>query len=198
MVVSPGAVLGLLFGEEYEGMGTVARILALGYWIVLVTGLNGVTLSVIGALKDMAIASAVGLALTFLIGFVLVQWLGPVGAAITNTLAYTFANVAFSILLFRRMGVSPFRADSSRLFVYSGTLLLISIALVELVLPDRAGWSFTVSILASACWLVGGVFGKPFSMEWSEMRRIVSRAKAGPSHEKDSIEPITPTGMDAP
>ncbi len=180
MVVSPGPVLGLLFGEEYAGLGSVARILAVGYWVVLVTGLNGVTLSAIGAIKDMAVASAIGLGLTLGIGVVLVRSFGPVGAATTNTIAYIFANVAFSVLLFRRTKVTPFRSDSSKLFLYSSAVLVASIVLVELVLPDTAAWSLGVSFLASACWFVGGLFGRPFAMEWSEMRRVVSRGKAGP------------------
>jgi O-antigen/teichoic acid export membrane protein len=199
MVVSPGPVLGLLFGEQYAGLGSVARILALGYWVVLVTGLNGVTLSAIGAIKDMAVASGVGLGLTLGIGLVLVRLFGPVGAATTNTIAYIFANVAFSVLLFRRTRVTPFRSDSSRLFVYSGAVLLVSIALVELVLPDTAAWSLAVSFAAAACWLVGGVFGKPFAMGWSEMRRVVSRTKAGADDEtQDPVDPLAPTGVDVP
>lgn len=202
MVVSPGPVLGLLFGERYEGLGTVARILALGYWVVLVTGLNGVTLSAIGAMKDMAIASGIGLALTLGVGVVLVRWLGPAGAAATNTIAYTFANVAFSVILFRRTKVAPFRGDSSRLFVYSGAVLVASLVLVEGVLPEEAVWSLGVSFLACACWLLGGVFGRPFAMEWSEMRRVVSRTSARPSgSDRDALDPLNPVdprGIDAP
>jgi O-antigen/teichoic acid export membrane protein len=199
MVVSPGPVLGMLFGERYEDLGTVARILALGYWVVLVTGLNGVTLSAIGAIKDMAIASAVGLGLTLGMGFVLVRLFGPEGAAATNTIAYTFANVAFSVLLFRRMRVTPFRTDSSKLFIYSGVVVLVAVLLVEVVVPDLAAWSLAVAFLASACWLVGGVFGKPFAMRWSEMRRVVSRTKSGPPEDDDDpVDPLAPAGVDVP
>jgi O-antigen/teichoic acid export membrane protein len=192
-------VLGLLFGQEYAGMGSVARILAVGYWVVLVTGLNGVTLSAIGAIRDMAFASAIGLGLTLGIGVVLVRLFGPVGAATTNTIAYIFANVAFSVLLFRRTRVSPFRSDSSKLFVYSIALLVASIVLVELVLPDTAAWSLGVSFLASACWFAGGLFGRPFTMEWSEMRRVVRRGKAGsPDDDLDPVDPLAPSGVDVP
>lgn len=199
MVVSPGPVLGLLFGERYEDLGAVARILALGYWVVLVTGLNGVTLSAIGAIRDMAVASAVGLGLTLGIGFVLVQLFGPEGAAATNTIAYTFANVAFSVLLFRRMRVTPFRTDSSKLFIYSGVVVIVAVLLVEVVVPDRAAWSLAVAFLASACWLVGGVFGKPFAMRWSEMRRVVSRTRSGPPEDDDDpVDPLASAGVDVP
>ena len=198
MVVSPGPVLGLLFGEEYAGMGSVARILALGYWVVLVTGLNGVTLSAIGAIRDMAVASAIGLGLTLGIGIVLVRLFGPEGAAATNTIAYIFANVAFSVLLFRRTRVSPFRSDSSKLFVYSIAVLVASVALVELVFPDTAAWSLGVSFFASACWFLGGLFGTPFAMEWSEMRRVVSRGKSGPQDDLDPVDPLAPSGVDVP
>ena len=198
LIVSPGPVLGLLFGEQYESLGSVARILAIGYWVVLVTGLNGVTLSAIGAIKDMAVASAIGLGLTLGIGFVLVRLFGPVGAATTNTIAYIFANVAFSVLLFRRTRVCPFRSDSSKLFVYSSAVLVASIVLVELVLPGRAAWSLGVSFLASACWFVGGLFGRPFAMEWSEMRRVVSRGKAGSRETSTRSTRSRPTGVDVP
>jgi O-antigen/teichoic acid export membrane protein len=199
IVVSPGPILGLLFGPEYAGLGSVARILAVGYWVVLVTGLNGVTLSAIGAIKDMAIASAIGLAFTVGVGFLLVRSLGPDGAAATNTLAYTFANVAFSVLLFRRMKVSPFRKDSSRLYLFSGAVLLVAVLLAEMVVPETTAWSLAVSFLACAIWLLGGVFGRPFAMEWSEMKRVVRRTRARPgTRVNEPLDPVDPRGIDAP
>ena len=162
------------------------------------TGLNGVTLSAIGAIRDMAVASAIGLGLTLGIGIVLVRLFGPEGAAATNTIAYIFANVAFSVLLFRRTRVSPFRSDSSKLFVYSIAVLVASVALVELVFPDTAAWSLGVSFFASACWFLGGLFGTPFAMEWSEMRRVVSRGKSGPQDDLDPVDPLAPSGVDVP
>ena len=162
------------------------------------TGLNGVTLSAIGAIRDMAVASAIGLGLTLGIGIVLVRLFGPVGAATTNTIAYIFANVAFSVLLFRRTRVSPFRSDSSKLFVYSIAVLFV------IRRSRRAGLAGYGSVVARglvprvSVLVLGGLFGRPFAMEWSEMRRVVSRGKSPDPRRPRPRDPLAPSGVDVP
>lgn len=176
LVVAPAPILTILFGERYAETESLARILALGYWVVLITGLNGVTLGVVGLVKQMAVISGFGFLVTIAVGVPLVSSLGPNGAAMTNTISYSFANILFSLLLFRRTHVSPFRHDSSRLFVYSGIVLVVATLVAELVAPRGGTGALVVAAIGIVCWLVGGGAAAPFAMEWSEMRGVVSRA----------------------
>jgi O-antigen/teichoic acid export membrane protein len=179
VVVAPAPVLSLLFGPSYGEMDTVARVLAIGYWATLVTGLNGVSLSAVGAVKQMAWLSGAGMILNVGLALLLIGRYGPLGAAWSNTISYVSVNVAFSALLYRRTGISPFRRDSSLLFLYSGLLLALFIPLAGLPAMRATLPAMGLAVVAVAVWLVGGLFGRPFRMEWAEIRTILRPGRRG-------------------
>jgi O-antigen/teichoic acid export membrane protein len=177
LAVAPSHLLPLLFGAPYAEMSTVARILAAGYLATLITGLNGVTLAALGAVKEMAIYSAAGMVVNVGVGILLISQLGPVGAAWSNTISYAFINVAFSIVLYRRTGITPFRRDTVALFAYSLLVAVPAVLIAELGWFSSGPRGLGLAAAAGALWLVGSMLGRPFRMEWAEMKQIITRRR---------------------
>ena len=169
----PSQVLPLLFGPSYGRMDGVARILVAGYWVTVVTGLNGVTLSAIGAVKPMATFAAAGMAINLGLGLTLIPRFGPAGAAWSNTLSYLFVNTAYSVLLFRHARIHPFRRDTVSLFGFSGVVLALTVAAATLAGGRGRDVAIGVGAAGVAVWLAGALFGRPFRMEWDDIRQMV-------------------------
>ncbi len=126
LVAVPGQVLPFLFGAPYATMESVAWVLAIGYWAILMTGLNGVTLGALGLVGPMAWFAVVGMAVNLTLGFLLIPRFGPIGAAWSNTLSYSFVNCAYSLILYRRTGITPFRRDTVSLFLFSAVIVAVA------------------------------------------------------------------------
>jgi O-antigen/teichoic acid export membrane protein len=173
LVAIPQQLLPLLFGRPYASMDKVAWVLAIGYWVILVTGLNGVTLGALGVVRPMAVVAAFGMAINIGLGVTLIPPLGPVGAAWANSLSYGFVNCAFSVILFRRTGISPFRRDTVTLFLFSGIVLVITTLVAQLPLFQTPGIAVGLAAAASLVWLAGALVARPFHMEARELRRLI-------------------------
>lgn len=173
MVVAPGQLLAFLFGEPYGRVDTVARILAVGYWASLVAGLNGATLGAIGAVRRMAWYSAAGMAVNLGVELALIPAFGAAGAAWSNTVSYVFVNVAYGLVLYREARITPFRRDSNALFLYSIVLATAGALLVQVPGLDDTLPAFAVAGTAVLLWLGGAMAGRPFRMEWAEMKHIL-------------------------
>jgi len=177
-VAAPRQILPLLFGEPYGSMDAVARILAIGYWVTLVTGLNGVTLAALGAVRRMAVYSTIGMVMNLSLAFVLIRRFGPAGAAWSTTIAYTFVNLAWSNLLKRMAGIVPLRRDVVKLLAYSWAILGVCTALVAMPALNGTGPAVVVVSAGSAAWLAGLLWWRPFGMRWSEIRSMARRRAA--------------------
>jgi O-antigen/teichoic acid export membrane protein len=198
LVAIPGDVLPLLFGPGYANLDAVARILSIGYFVALITGLNTVSLTAVGIVKPMAVYAAIGMAINLGVGFVLIKEFGPSGAAWSNTVSIVFINVAYSVLLYRRTHIGPFRRDSVLFFVFSA--VVITVTTLGVVIPHLEGLpAFAMAGAGVAVWLLGGLFLRPFSMEWDDIKQMFARRRGKPSKaEVDSIEVVGALGADPP
>jgi stage V sporulation protein B len=191
LVVAPAAILHLLFGSAYVSMATVARVLAIGYWTTIITGLNGVTLGALGLQRKAAGYSAAGGIANLVLGFLLIPAFGPAGAAWSNTLSYILINVLFSVLLFRKARITPFRSDTTKLFVFSGIVTAAGLGLSTLPAFNGTAAAIGLAVAAVIVWLSGALLWKPFQMEWAEIRKIVqmrgsAQGRADAAAEADS------------
>lgn len=179
LVVAPGQILAFLFGRPYGEMETVARILAVGYWASLVAGLNGATLGAIGAVKQMALYSTAGMVVNLAVELALIPPFGPTGAAWSNTISYLFVNLAYGVLLYREARITPFRRDTNALFLYSIVVATAGALLTQV--PTLHGTLPALAVAVGAClvWLVGAMVGRPFRMEWGEMKGILKTRRGG-------------------
>ena len=168
--VAPDVVLPILFGGPYQGMVTEARILAIGYWAMLATGLNGVTLGAMGLQKRAAAVAGVAVVANLAVGLLLIPPFAAAGAAWSNTITYVLVNVAYSVVLYRASGISPFRRDTTSLFLYSLVVLGIGLAATELLDLRSTIQSIGLMMAIALTWVLGVAFGRPFKMEWGDMK----------------------------
>lgn len=193
LVVAPEPILSLLFGPEWTSMAGVARVLAIGYWTTIITGLNGVTLGALGLQRRAAAYSAIGGGVNLVLGFILIPASGPEGAAWSNTLSYLLINVLYSMLLFSKARIHPFRSDTTRLFVFSGVVVAAGLFLATL--PAFASGAAAIALAAATVvvWLAGALLIRSFQMEWSEMKKIVEmRRNSSQSPDGDGGPPPDP------
>ncbi|MGH2808964.1 MAG: sulfotransferase [Actinomycetota bacterium] len=177
LFVTPGVVLPLLFGGAYESMVAESRVLAIGYWAALLTGLNGVTLGALGLQKKAAVAAFAGIVLNIAVAVFLIPRFAALGAAWSNTIAYLFANGAFSYILYRASGISPFRKDTTALYLYSFVVAGVGVAALALFDVSSTIAGLVLLAVVIVAWLGGAAFGKPFKMEWAEMKRVFTSSK---------------------
>jgi O-antigen/teichoic acid export membrane protein len=187
LVVAPGQILAFLFGEQYGRVETVARILAVGYWASLLAGLNGATLGALGAVKKMAWYSAAGMAVNLATELILIPPYGPAGAAWSNTISYVFVNVAYGILLYRESRITPFRRDSTALFLFSIAVAIAGALLTQVPVLSGTVAAFAVAGGAGLLWLGGGLLGRPFRMEWAEMKGILRAPRGRPGRQREGV-----------
>jgi O-antigen/teichoic acid export membrane protein len=186
LLISPGLTLGLLFGGAYTGMVAEARILAIGYWAALMTGLNGVTLGALGLQKKAAAAALAGAILNLGIGFLLIPRFGSIGAAWSNTIAYIFINCVFSAILYLKGGLAPFRRDTLNLVIYSAGVAAVGLTLDELLPFDGVVGGLGLLMTICLVWVLGAAFGKPFNMEWTEIRQVFMSSRKARESKKSS------------
>ncbi|MCI0633450.1 MAG: flippase [Actinobacteria bacterium] len=191
LVAVPAQVLPFLFGEPYAAMERVAWVLAIGYWAILMTGLNGVTLGTLGLVGPMAWFAALGMAVNLALGFLLIPRFGPLGAAWSNTLSYSFVNCAYSLVLYRRTGITPFRRDTVGLFLYSGAIIAAATAVGRLPSFQALLPAIGLSAAAVVVWFAGALTARPFHMEVRELRRLAADRRAA-RRERDANEAAAP------
>jgi O-antigen/teichoic acid export membrane protein len=185
LVAVPGDVLPFLFGPDYQNLDPVARILAIGYFVALITGLNAFSLTAVGIVKPMAVYAAIGMVINLGLGLVLIDAFGPTGAAWSNTVSIVFINVAYSIVLFRRSGITPMRRDAVLLFLFSGFVVTLTTLVAEAANLDGLP-AMAIAAAGAAAWLAGGLLLKPFAMEWTDITQMFARRREEPPSTTDA------------
>lgn len=131
LIVAPHPLLTGLFGPAFSGVDSLARIMAVGYALHLLTGPNGGTLVVLGKSRAIAVRSVVALVVNVALDVVLIPRYGALGAATATGVAYVAMNCANSYLVWRSSGVHPIRLD----YVY---------VIVALAVASLAAWFLPV------------------------------------------------------
>ncbi len=99
-----------LFGEKYALSAPLLRIIAIGYTIHNLLGLNGTTMIAAGDTKITFRATALGVVTGVLLCFLLIPAFKAMGAAIAISAATTITNVYISWYLYIRYRIHPFDA----------------------------------------------------------------------------------------
>ncbi len=107
IVATPTSALRLLYGSPYAGLGTIARILALGAVAHVALGYNGLVLEAHGRPAALAVRSGLALGLNVVACAVLIPRFGLAGAAWSTAVALLTLNAMNSWFLFRRFGIRP-------------------------------------------------------------------------------------------
>jgi len=171
-LVMPGALLGTTFGDAYAQGAWVLRFLATSQLLLVVSG-NLVLLLITSGKQTWWLAfTTCGLTLNAVVGTILVQRLGLVGAAIANTLTIATVSTLAAIAVNRLLHVWPVDRRTLRP-VLGGVASLIAGHACVLAMPPAA----TLVAMAITALTVGITFvGVCLALGLDEDERVVLRA----------------------
>jgi O-antigen/teichoic acid export membrane protein len=134
--VFPGAVVGGLYGAEYESSATVMMVLSIGYCVQAATGFNGQVLKIHGFLRYTLIVDMVAVAVNLSVNLLLIPPLGALGAAIGTSGTLVAHNALKQVALRRLTGVRLWDAAYGRLLMVAALLAAGSATIGALAGPS--------------------------------------------------------------
>lgn len=125
MLAFPGLVITWTFGEEFVQASNALRIASIGCMIFVISGNNGLTLTMTGRHRDLMICSIISLGLYLAISPYLIHRFGVIGAATAFTIQVCFQNILVTLWVRRVTGIwtvpmfspSAVRDEAARLLV---------------------------------------------------------------------------------
>ncbi|MFD1513941.1 flippase [Halomarina rubra] len=117
-VVYSEDIIGLLYGPEYVSGGLALSLLAVGFYIHSVVGLNGTTLTSLGRTRVILYINVLAAAVNVVLNLLLIPEFSLVGAAVATTVSYVFINALYSLVLYRATRIVPVRTP---LLAFSAT-----------------------------------------------------------------------------
>ncbi len=108
MFLFPRAVLWVVYSNKYIGAYVVLELLALGFFVHVAFGPNGLTLVSFGDVKFVTAVSAITALANFVMNLLLIPVFGINGAAIATAITYISSNIIVSVKLFTKYGIHPF------------------------------------------------------------------------------------------
>ncbi len=139
----PSATLWLLYGSRYLPSAYALRILALGFFVHLLLGPNGMTLIATGNVRFLTIASFAAATVNFILNLVLIPSYGITGAAIASASTYVTVNTLISSKLYKNYGIHPFTRNYIKpMLVSLGVVALIYY--ISKALLNIGGWMLLI------------------------------------------------------
>jgi len=98
------------FGGRFVDAAIPLRILSLGFLIQSFLGMSGHVMTVLGMMRALLVASAVGAALNLVLNYVLIKQfgLGMMGASTATAISYTLISLICAAILHMETGIHPF------------------------------------------------------------------------------------------
>lgn len=135
LMTEPNAFLGFIFGEEYAAGAAPLAILAFGFFVHSVLGINGGTLKMLGHSKFYLFSSVMNAVVNVLLNIWLIPREGIVGAAVATAVSYAIGNALISIWLYSNHRVHPFQKQN----FYAYGILITAFAVTYLPIRSRLG-----------------------------------------------------------
>jgi len=130
LLIVPAPIMTALYGSRFPDTELVARVLAIGYLVNVVFGVNGAALIALGATRQIAIRSVVLMISNIVLNLILIPIFGTLGAAIATTGVTLALNLANAMLIWRIAKLSPIRRDTVS---FSGAVLIAGIGASAIV-----------------------------------------------------------------
>jgi O-antigen/teichoic acid export membrane protein len=168
-----------LFGERYDGSGTILALLALGFYSNAALGFNGLTLRVYGLVRYVVVISVAAAVANVVLNLALIPAYGAVGAGVATAATMIAHNVLKQAGLRRGTGISVFDRRHGVVYLWilgaTGVLLAAQWALAPAPL-GAIGLVAAVSAIVLLCTRrslrVGDMF--PELLRVPLLRRIVA------------------------
>jgi O-antigen/teichoic acid export membrane protein len=132
-VASPITVA--MFGERYQGSGTILALLSLGYYCNAALGFNGLTLRVYGLVRYIVVISVAAAVVNVLLNLVLIPWHGAIGAGIATAATMIVHNVFKQAGLRRGTGITVFEWRHARVYAVIVAATAALVAAQQLLAP---------------------------------------------------------------
>ncbi len=107
MLTCPGSVLTLLFGADYDRMATPVRILAVGVFVNVLFGFNGITVDSLNKVKLIIGRQVTSAMFNVAACAALIPRFGATGAALATSSTLLLMNLIASFLLLRQTRIAP-------------------------------------------------------------------------------------------
>jgi O-antigen/teichoic acid export membrane protein len=137
MLVVPGSLLHVLFGDRTAGLTTPARILSLGVLASVLLGFNGLVLVAMGAVRTAIQTAVIGLIASTAACILLVPRFGANGAASATVIALVGANLIVSVILLVRQHLAPWDRPLMFTLAAFAAACIVSGLISRLLLNDR-------------------------------------------------------------
>ncbi|ADT85093.1 flippase [Thermococcus barophilus] len=135
VLLYPETILGYVFGSKYITATPALRILAVGFIVHVLFGLNGMSLVIIGKTTLNLVGELTAVLVNVILNILLIPKYYLIGAAIATTFSYILANLVRSFWLYRLLKIHPFTREYIRQITVSVLTLavayLLSVGLFE-------------------------------------------------------------------
>lgn len=129
IVLYPETILGYLFGSKYITATPALRILAVGFIVHVLFGLNGMSLVVIGKTTLNLVGELTSVFVNIILNILLIPKYYLIGAAIATTFSYILANLVRSFWLYRLLKLHPF----TRKYIIQITVSVLTLSVAYLL-----------------------------------------------------------------
>lgn len=146
----PSRIIGVTFGSKYASGATAFVILASGFLVHTVAGLNRSSLMGIGETRVVMWVNFATAVLNVALNLVLIPPYGVLGAAVATTISYLALNGLASGVLYRRFGVNPI----TRATLVPITVVTIATALGYFTVSQVVSFTIVNTILFVTSFLV--------------------------------------------
>jgi O-antigen/teichoic acid export membrane protein len=166
-----GSLLHVLYGTKYSDAALLLSLVALGEYVNVALGLNGLTLRVLSDVKYSVAVNVVSALIAIVANVILVPRLGALGAACATSGTMLLHCVLKQIGLARATGVRPFEFNLSALYagIASGAVIVV---LGQLSMPGQPILLFGLAAAASLLLLVASKRMLMVTETFPEVRRV--------------------------
>ena len=139
-VFFPEVILSALFGPQYEGASIALQILASGFFINNIIGLNGATLITMGKARFVMWSTLFAVILNIILNIVLIPNLGIIGAAIATATTFAMKNILWSLGLYSFARMHPFTRNFLKPFIALAAFIVVVLLIVESLFSVTSVW----------------------------------------------------------
>ncbi len=125
ILLFPKTVLWLLYSKNYVQAYQALRILAVGFFVHVMLGPNGLTLLAMGETKIITVTGFIGAVLNFMMNMLLIPVMGINGAALASALTYAVTNAMVSLRLYCGYNIHPFTRNYIKPAVLSTVVAML-------------------------------------------------------------------------
>ncbi|MFO7915441.1 MAG: flippase [Candidatus Krumholzibacteriales bacterium] len=133
-ILFPQEILRLMYGSQYTAGYVALIILSLGISMDVFQGTSGNILVGGGYTKLNLLGEVIAAVSNVVLNLILIPAYGITGAAIATSLSYLFRNIAFLTIVYKKLGIHPYKRSYFYVFV-SSLIVFVLIYILKIISP---------------------------------------------------------------